>query len=342
MAAYDVVGIGNALVDIITDVKDDFLVANELPKGSMNLVELDRSNALYDGVGAAREVSGGSCGNTMAGLGELGGKGAFIGKVRDDQFGEIFRHDIRSIGVDFDTAPSTEGEATGKCLVLVSDDAERTMCTYLGAANRLTPADVDPAVIQAGKVVYMEGYLFDREEAKQAFVKAAEAAHAKDRLQVHAAETAHVAHTKVSLSLSDSFCVDRHRDSFRHLVANHIDILFANEDELLSLYQVSDFDEAIAHVRKDCDLAAVTRGAAGSVIVSANEQAVIPAATVENVIDTTGAGDQYAAGVLYGLTHDLPLEICGRIGSMMGAEVISHYGARVEADVKAMLADILR
>lgn len=341
MAAYDVVGIGNALVDIITDIEDNFLDENALPKGSMNLMELDQSNALYDKMGAAREVSGGSCGNTMAGLAALGGKGAYIGKVRDDQFGEIFRHDIRSIGVDFDSTPSSEGEATGKCLVLVSPDAERTMCTYLGAANRLTPEDVDPAVIQAGKIVYMEGYLFDREEAKQAFVKAAEAAHAKDRLQVHAADSAHAAHTKVSLSLSDSFCVDRHRDSFRHLVANHIDILFANEDELLSLYEVTDFDAAIAQVRKDCQLAAVTRGSQGSVIVTPEELITIPAAAVEKVIDTTGAGDQYAAGVLYGLTQGLPLETCGRIGSMMGAEVISHYGARVEADVKAMLADIV-
>lgn len=328
MTAYDVVGIGNALVDVITDIEDGFLGSNDLPKGSMNLVELDRSNALYEQLPPTHEVSGGSCGNTMAGIAALGGKGAYIGKVRDDQFGQVFRHDIRSIGVTFDTPYSTDGMATGKCLVLVSPDAERTMCTYLGAANMLTEADVDEKLIQASKVVYMEGYLFDREDAKRAFVKAAEAAHAGGV-------------TKVSLSLSDSFCVDRHRESFRHLVENHIDILFANEDELLSLYQVEDFDEAIKLVSGHCELACVTRGAKGSVLISADETVTVPADPVEKVVDTTGAGDQYAAGVLFGLTQGHDLATCGRIGSMMGGEVISHYGARIEADVKAYLPGLV-
>lgn len=327
MAAYDVVGIGNALVDVITDIEDSFLTEQNLPKGSMNLVELDRSDAIYEMLPPTREISGGSCGNTMAGIAALGGKAAYIGKVRDDQFGQVFRHDIRSIGVTFDTPYSTDGFATGKSLILVSKDAERTMCTYLGAANLLGEADVDEALIQSAKIVYMEGYLFDRDDAKRAFVKAAEAAHAGGV-------------TKVSLSLSDSFCVDRHRDSFRHLVANHIDILFANEDELLSLYEVEDFDEAVRLVSGHCELACITRSAKGSILISKTETVTVPADKVEKVVDTTGAGDQYAAGVLYGLTQGLPLETCGRIGSMMGAEVVSHYGARIEADVKAALPAI--
>lgn len=328
MTKYDVVGIGNALVDVVTRVEDSFLTANDLPKGSMNLMELDRSNALYDQLPPGQEISGGSCGNTMAGLAALGGTGAYIGKVRDDQLGQIFRHDIRSIGVAFETTPSTDTAPTGKCLVLVSEDAERTMCTYLGAANQLTPADVDPDVIQAAKVVYMEGYLFDREDAKKAFVKAAESAHAGE------------GGTKVSLSLSDPFCVDRHRQSFRHLVEHHIDILFSNQDELLSLYETDDWDTAVKQVTGHCELACITRGAKGSILISADETVEVPADSVA-AVDTTGAGDQYAAGVLYGLTQGLPLEACGRIGSMMGAEVVSHYGARIEADVKAELDRIV-
>jgi len=329
MTDYDVVGIGNALVDVIVNIEDSFLEDTGMPKGSMNLVDLDQSDMIYAKLSSGREVSGGSAGNTMAGIAALGGKGAYIGKVRDDQFGKVFRHDIRSIGVDFETPDSTDGINTGKCLVMVHPDAERTMATFLGAANSLTPADVNPATIQAAKVVYMEGYLFDPEDAKAAFVKAAEAAHAGPT------------GTKVSLSLSDPFCVGRHREAFVHLVEHHIDILFANEEEIMSLYETDDFDAAVADVRGHCEIACLTRGAKGSVIVTADDVISVPAVPVEKVIDTTGAGDQYAAGFLYGYTQGWDLETAGCAGSIMAGEIISHYGARPEADVKALIQETL-
>ena len=329
MADYDVVGIGNALVDVIVNIEDHFLEDTGMPKGSMNLVDLDQSDSLYAKLPAGREVSGGSAGNTMAGIAALGAKGAYIGKVRDDQFGDVFRHDVRSIGVDFDTPATTEGMNTGKCIVMVHPDAQRTMATFLGAANKLTPADVDPATIQAAKVVYMEGYLFDPEDAKAAFVKAAEAAHAGNT------------GTKVSLSLSDPFCVGRHRESFLHLVEHHIDILFANEEEITSLYQTDDFDVAVDQVRGHCDVACLTRGAEGSLIVTAEEVISVPAVPVAQIVDTTGAGDQYAAGFLYGYTQGWDLETSGCVGSIMAGEIISHYGARPEVDVKALVKETL-
>ncbi|MDX1737744.1 MAG: adenosine kinase, partial [Alphaproteobacteria bacterium] len=273
---YDLVGIGNALVDVVTRVEDDFLDANALPKGSMNLVDMDQSNSLYKQLPPGKESSGGSAGNTMAGFAALGGKGAFIGKVAEDQFGEVFRHDLGAMGVDYHSQQYNGDYATGKCLVMVSPDAERTMCTFLGAANDLTPADINEDVIQGSKVVYMEGYLFDREEAKAAFIKAAEVAHSGD------------SGTLVSLSLSDPFCVDRFRTEFRDLVANHIDILFANEDEIKSLYEVNTFGAAMDAVRKDCKLAFLTRGSKGSIVATQDEIVAVPADLIDDVIDTTG------------------------------------------------------
>lgn len=324
---YDVIGIGNALVDVLVSVEDDFLGAEDLPKGGMMLVEADQSDALYAKLGPATERSGGSCGNTMAGLAALGGAGAYIGKVRDDAFGQVFRHDLSALGVAFETAPAGDAAPTGKCLVLVSPDAQRTMVTYLGAATELTPADIDADAIQAAKVLYLEGYLFDRDEAKAAFAKAAEIAHAADR--------------EVSLTLSDGFCVDRHRAAFRHLVEGHVDILFANEDEIKSLYEVDTFEEALDRVRGHCKIACLTRSEKGSVVVTADATNEVPAEAVDTVLDTTGAGDQYAAGFLYGYTQGMDLARAGRIGGIAAAEVIGHYGARPEVDLKALVAEKL-
>lgn len=324
---YDVIGIGNALVDVLVSVEDDFLAAEDLPKGGMMLVEAEQSDALYAKLGPATERSGGSCGNTMAGFAALGGTGAYIGKVRDDGFGKVFRHDLSALGVSFETAPAGDAAPTGKCLVLVSPDAQRTMVTYLGAATELTPADIDEAAIQAARVLYLEGYLFDRDEAKAAFVKAADIAHAAGR--------------EVSLTLSDGFCVDRHRAAFRSLVEGHVDILFANEEEIKSLYEVDSFDEALARVREHCKIACLTRSEKGSVVLQGGTIHEVPAEPVAKVLDTTGAGDQYAAGFLFGYTQGMDLDRAGRIGAIAAAEVISHYGARPEVDLKTLVAEKL-
>ena len=322
-ARYDVVGIGNALVDVMAQVKPEFLPAHDLTKGIMTLVDAEMSERIYAAMPPAVEKSGGSCGNTMAGFAAIGGTGAYIGKVRDDQLGRIFRHDMEAMGVAAPVAMASSGPSTGRCLVLITPDADRTMLTYLGAAVELGPEDVDQAVIQAARVVYLEGYLFDPERAKQAFIKAADIAHAGDG--------------KVSLTLSDPFCVGRHREAFRALVENHVDILFANEEEILSLYEVSSFDEALQHVRGACEVACLTRSEKGSVVLSGSELHVIDAAPVAQVVDTTGAGDQYAAGFLYGYTQGLGLGHAGRIAAMMAGEVISHVGPRPESDVRAAL-----
>lgn len=328
---YDLVGIGNALVDVLVNVEDSFLDSEGLPKGGMVLVDQNQSDALYaklsDLFPAGVEMSGGSCGNTMAGFASLGGTGAYIGKVRNDNFGDAFKNGMEKQGVAFDSSPSTKGEATGKCLVLVSPDAQRTMVTFLGAATELTPDDVVAETIAAGKVVYLEGYLFDQDAAKNAFIKAADLAHEAER--------------EVSLTLSDGFCVDRHRDAFRSLVEDHVDILFANEQEILSLYQVDNFDDALQHVRGHCRIACLTRSEKGSVVLSGDEVHIVDADPVAKVVDTTGAGDLYAAGFLYGYTKGMPLKTCGQLGALASAEVISHYGARPEADLKALAADKL-
>jgi sugar/nucleoside kinase (ribokinase family) len=316
----DVVGIGNAIVDILVPSDDQFLSKHDLRKGTMALVDEARAEALYRATGSGVEMSGGSCGNTMAGIASFGGKGAYVGKVRNDQLGDVFAHDMRAIGVKFDTAPLTKGPSTARCLILVTPDAQRTMNTYLGACVELGPEDLDPDLVAAAQVTYLEGYLFDPPRAKEAFRRAA--------------KTAHDAGRKVALSLSDPFCVDRYRDEFRDLVANHIDILFANEAEICSLYQVNDFEQAVNHVRGKTEIAALTRSELGSVIVTRDREHLIPIAPAERVIDSTGAGDLYAAGFLYGLTNGKDLTGCGKLGSLAAAEVISHYGARPETPLK--------
>lgn len=323
-APLHVVGIGNAIVDVISRADDAFITANDLNKGAMTLIDADQAEALYQKMGSGIEMSGGSAANTMAGLASLGSKGAFIGKVRNDQLGDVFAHDIRAIGVDFKSKPLTEGDPTARCLILVTPDAQRTMNTFLGACTELGPEDVDADLISAAEVTYMEGYLWDKPKAKDAFIKAA--------------QIAHDAGKKVSLTLSDSFCVDRHRESFRELVNGHIDILFANEEELKSLYLANTFEEALGAVRQDCQLAAVTRSEKGSVIVGAGDTYEVPAAEVTQVVDTTGAGDLYASGFLHGITTGRPLPECGRLGSMAAAEAISHFGARPEIELRTLVA----
>jgi len=321
---YDVIGIGNAIVDVLVHTNDEFLNTEGLIKGAMSLVDAERAADLYSKSGPAIECSGGSAANTIAALASLGGRSAFIGKVRDDQLGTVFAHDIRALGIDFDTTPATRGPVTATCLVLVTDDAQRTMQTYLGACVGLGPEDIDDESVAAADVTYLEGYLWDPEAAKEAFLKAAKIAHSAER--------------QVSLSLSDPFCVDRHRDEFRDLVKNHVDILFANEEEIISLYQVEDFDTALQAVREDCKIAALTRSEKGSVIVTDDEVHVVDAEPVDRVVDTTGAGDAYAAGFLHGLTRGSDLATAARMGGIASAEVISHMGARPETS----LADLLQ
>lgn len=323
--ALDVVGIGNAIVDVIAHADDAFLARQGLAKGTMTLVDERRAESLYGEMGPGIESSGGSAGNTMAGLASLGGRGAYVGKVRDDQLGTVFRHDITAMGVRFSTPAATSGPSTARCLVLVTPDAQRTMNTYLGACVGLGPEDIDEAEIAAAHVTYLEGYLFDPPHAKEAFRKAARAAHAAGR--------------KVALTLSDPFCVERHRAEFRELVQHHVDLLFANEAEILSLFETDSFAEAARQVRGMCEVAALTRSEKGSVVVAAHETHEIPAMKPEKLVDTTGAGDLYASGFLYGFTRGRDLAVCGRLGSLCAAEVISHFGARPEAPLARLAAD---
>jgi sugar/nucleoside kinase (ribokinase family) len=324
-ANFDVVGIGNAIVDVIAHADDAFLAREGLVKGTMTLVDAPRAEALYQLMGPAVEISGGSVGNTMAGFASLGGTGAFIGKVRDDFLGEVYRHDITTVGVRFDTPAATSGPGTARCLVLVTPDGQRTMGTFLGASADLGPADIDPDVVVAGQVTYIEGYLFDPPQAQEALRRAAAIAHAAGR--------------KVALSLSDPFCVGRHREAFRDLVNEHVDILFANEAEICSLCETADFAAAAAAVRGRVAIAALTRSAEGSVILADDAEHAIAVAPVARVVDTTGAGDLYASGFLYGLTRNRPLPTCGGIGSLCAAEIISHVGARPETSLSRLVAE---
>jgi sugar/nucleoside kinase (ribokinase family) len=325
-ARFDVVGIGNALVDVISHERDEFLDEHELVRGTMALVEDERAHRLYAAMGTAVEISGGSAANTMVGVASFGGRAAYVGKVRDDQLGEVFAHDLRATGVHFATPPAADGLSTGRCLIVVTSDAERTMSTYLGVSSLLAPADVDPDLVAAGAVVYLEGYLFDRDEAKAAYRRASAIAHDAGR--------------EVALTLSDPFCVERHRDDFRVLVEQEVDLLFANEAEIRALYEC-DFDDALQHVRKHCRVAALTRSEHGSVVVAADEVHVVDAVPVERVVDTTGAGDLYAAGFLYGFTHGMGPAACARLGSVAAAEVIAHTGARPEQPLREIAAPLL-
>jgi sugar/nucleoside kinase (ribokinase family) len=319
----DVVGIGNAIVDVLSHADDDLLIRHGLNKGAMTLIDAARADALYGVMGGAIEASGGSAGNTMAGIASLGGRGAFIGKVADDQLGAIFRHDTKAVGTGFATPASRDGAPTARCLIFVTPDAQRTMNTYLGACLELGPEDVDPALIASARVTYLEGYLWDPPGAKQAFVKAA--------------ALAHEAGNQVALTLSDSFCVARHRDEFLTLVDQHVDILFANEAEICALWQVEDFDAALQATRGRCAVAALTRSARGSIVLAGDELHVIDAAPIERLVDTTGAGDQYAAGFLYGYCRGRDLAQCGRIASLAAAEVLQHFGARPETPLRDLV-----
>ncbi|HEB79153.1 MAG TPA: adenosine kinase [Rhodospirillales bacterium] len=320
---FDVVGIGNAIVDVLAHAEDSFLESHDLIKGTMSLIDSKAADKLYDEMAPALECSGGSVANTIASLASLGGRGAFIGKVRDDQLGDIFRHDIRAMGIAFETKPSRYSAATARCLILVTPDAQRTMQTYLGACVELGPDDIDEDMIAASRVTYLEGYLWDPPKAMEAFVKAATIARKAGR--------------KVALSLSDPMCVNRHRADFIDLVDNHTDILFANEAEITSLYQEGSFDAALQKVRGHCEIAALTRSEKGAVVISGDEVHVLDAEPVEKVVDTTGAGDAYAAGFLYGLTDGRGLYDCGRMGSIASAEVISHFGARPDAPLDKLI-----
>ena len=315
-SGFDVLCIGNAIVDVIARVEETFVSHHGLVKGSMNLIDEARAEELYADMGQATEVSGGSAGNTAAGVASLGGRAAYFGKVKADQLGAIFRHDLRAQGVAFDTPPATEGPATARSFILVTPDSERTMNTYLGACVNFTVADVDRAVVEAAKVTYMEGYLWDRSEAKEAFKLAAKIARGAGR--------------KTSITLSDSFCVERHRESFLDLIRNDIDIVFANETEIKSLYQTQNFDGAVKAIAVDCPIAVVTRSDKGCVVVKGSEIHESPAHPVNKVVDVTGAGDLFAAGFLFGYTSGRSLHDSARLGSMAAAEVISHIGARPE------------
>jgi sugar/nucleoside kinase (ribokinase family) len=321
MQQHDVVGIGNAIVDIIARCDDAFLARHGCSKGSMQLVDAAAMAKLYGDMGPAIEISGGSVANTIVGIASFGGRAGFIGKTADDQFGEVFGHDIRTAGVTFTTPPAAKGsEPTGCCLVLVTPDGQRTMNTFLGVSPQLGGGEVDAELIRSARIVYLEGYLFDRPEAKAAFRQAAEIAAKAGR--------------QVALSLSDAFCVDRHRPEFLELIRANVDILFANEAEITSLYQTSSFDEAAKRAQGHTKLAALTRSEKGSVILSDGKSVAIPAAPAPKVVDTTGAGDLYAAGFLFGIATGRSLEVAGRLGSLAAAEIISHIGARPETKLQ--------
>lgn len=321
MQDHDVVGIGNAIVDIIGRCDDAFLAKFGCTKGSMQLVDAARVLELYDAMGPAIEVSGGSVANTMAGIASFGGKAGFIGKTADDQFGQVFRHDIRASGVTFNTPPAAgHSEATGRSLILVTPDGQRTMNTSLGVSPQLGGGEVDAELIRSARILYLEGYLFDRAEAKAAFRQAAAIAAKAGR--------------QVALTLSDPFCVDRHRAEFLALIKQSVDILFANEAEIISLYETTEFEAAARQAQKDTKLAALTRSEKGSIILSDGQSIAIPAAPVAKVVDTTGAGDLYAAGFLFGVATGQSLETAGRLGSLAAAEIISHVGARPEVKLR--------
>lgn len=313
---YDVLGVGNAIVDILAVAEDSFLAEQGMAKGSMALVDEDRAHAIYQAMGPCVEASGGSAANTIAGVASFGSSTAFIGKTRDDEFGKIFAHDLRSLGVAYETSHAAQGAATARCLVVVTPDAQRTMNTHLGACVDLGPDDIDPAMISASAITYLEGYLFDPPGAKDAFRKAAALAAAHGR--------------QIALTLSDSFCVDRYRDEFCQFIRDHVDIVFANEAEIAALFPGCSLMDAANQLARLAKVSAITRSEKGSLLVRAHERIEVPAIPVAQLVDTTGAGDQYAAGVLHGMTRGLPLGECGMLGSMAAAEVISHYGARPE------------
>ena len=322
-AKYDVLGIGNAIFDVLVQTDEGFLAKHGMTKGGMALIDEARAAAIYQDMGPAVEMSGGSAANTIVGVANLGARAAYIGKVRDDQIGRMYIHDIRAAGVAFETQPALGGPATGCSYILVTADGERTMNTYLGAAQDLTPADIDPAQVAACALLYLEGYLWDPENAKAAFVKAATIAHQSGR--------------QVALTLSDAFCVDRYRGEFLDLMRDGtVDLVFANEAELRSLYQTSDFDTALTQMRSDARLAVVTRSEKGCVVASKDSVTAVPAFAVDKIVDTTGAGDLFAAGFLFGLARGVGHQMAARLGALAAAEVIQHIGARPQVSLKQM------
>jgi sugar/nucleoside kinase (ribokinase family) len=322
-AKYDVLGIGNAIFDVLVRTDEGFLARHGMTKGSMMLIDEARAAAIYRDMGPATEMSGGSAANTIVGIASLGARAAYVGKVKDDQIGRLYTHDIRAAGVAFETAPASDGPATGCCYVLVTGDGERTMNTYLGAAQDLTVADIDASEIAAARVIYLEGYLWDPKNAKDAFVKASQIAHQSGR--------------EVALTLSDAFCVDRYRAEFLELMrGGTVDVVFANEAELHSLYQTSDFDGALGQLRKDAKLGVVTRSEKGCVVASREGVIAVPAFPIETIVDTTGAGDLFAAGFLFGLVRGAGHENAGRLGALAAAEVIQHIGARPQVSLKEL------
>lgn len=321
---YDVTAVGNAIVDMISFVEDDFLLTHGLNKGTMTLVDREQSQRLFEAAGQLTQQSGGSAANTVAGLASFGGRCAYIGKTADDETGQVFHHDMKALGIDFDTATEDANLIpTAKCMIFVTPDAERTMATYLGVSTELAPDDLDVAKIRNAKVVYLEGYLFDKELAKEAFNAASIMAHTAGKL--------------VALTLSDPFCVHRHRQDFLSLIDGHIDILFANEQELLALYETDDWDEALEKVGQSVSVCAATQGAKGATILYHGQRFMIDASPVDKLVDTTGAGDMFAAGFLYGFTQGLTPQQCGELGARAAASIISHVGARPEIVFKTLL-----
>jgi sugar/nucleoside kinase (ribokinase family) len=322
-AKYDVLGIGNAIFDVLVQTDEKFLGDHGMTKGGMALIDEARALSIYRDMGQAVEMSGGSAANTIVGIANLGARAAYVGKVRDDQIGRLYAHDIRAAGVAFETPAAADGPATGCSYILVTPDGERTMNTYLGAAQELTPADIDAAQVAASAMLYLEGYLWDPKSAKEAFVKAATAAHQAGR--------------QVALTLSDSFCVGRYRDEFLDLMRKGtVDLIFANEAELGSLYETADFDAALTQLRNDIPLGIVTRSEKGCVVASKDGVVAVPAFPIAKLVDTTGAGDLFAAGFLFGLVRGASHENAGRLGALAAAEVIQHIGARPQVSLKEL------
>jgi len=323
-AKTDVVTIGNAIVDVLAQTDDDFLVREKLVKGSMRLIEADEAERLYEAMGPAQLISGGCAGNTATGVASLGGRAAFIGKVAEDELGHFFRHDMNAVGIAFPTAPLKEGAPTARSMILITPDSERTMNTFLGACQELTPADIDRATVEGAAITYLEGYLWDPPKAKEAFREAAAIAHAAGR--------------KVALTLSDSFCVDRFRAEFLDLIRSRtVDILFANNHEVVALYQTGDLDTGLDALAGDAELAVVTLGAKGSLVLKGGERIHVPAPPVDDdIVDKTGAGDLFASGFLYGLAKGAPLERCAELGSLTAGEILTHIGARPQTSLHAL------
>lgn len=326
-AVLDVVGIGNAIVDVLVQTEDSFLQEHSLQKGGMALIDEAQAEALYQASGPGQETSGGSVANTMVGIAQLGGRTGFIGRVRDDQLGTIFSHDIRAVGARFETPAATSGATTARCLIYVTPDAERTMCTFLGASTQLEPEDLDLSMVKQTKVLYLEGYLWDSPAAKRAFIAGAEACRA--------------AGGQVALSLSDGFCVDRHRDSFLELVDGHVDVLFANEAEIKSLYETDNFDTALEKVRGCCEVTAITRSSQGSVVLSGDQRWDIGIFSLGDLVDTTGAGDLYAGGFLHAYTQGESLERCGQLGALCAGQIVTQLGARSQVCLKELMGQHL-